>query len=433
MIEKILLDRENRSNYQKELINKYKLPLITIRVNYPGNIKNTILYENILDEFKDIFFNYDILHFEKYESLDGNTLIFVINEEAIKLKKYAIYIEENHFLGRLMDIDVIGIDFQAINRVQCNTAIRKCYICNNYAKYCARSRSHSIDEIINYIKEKYINYLAFKISNKATKSLLLEVATYPSFGLVSQKNSGAHKDMDFYTFIDSIYSLNDGIIDVVRASYSDENLEIIFKKVREIGKSMEISMFNKTKGVNTHKGLIFLICIVILVVSNSYFDGSIREKNIYDILIYKIKEVSKDIFSDFKNIENKQKLTHGEKIYLKYGIRGIREEVYNGLSDVFKIYLPFYLKSIKEGYDLNFSRVRTLLKIMSKLDDSTILYRHNLKILEEIKKKSKDLLLTNDINKILEFENYCIENNISPGGSADILAITIFIASIFEN
>lgn len=158
----ILNAREERVYLIEELIKKYSLPIICLRINYPGEIKNnsltsnisTVLREEVLNIFKD-----DI----KYENFkftaEGPLLILVVNEDALMVKQKTIELEEKHLLGRLGDIDIYDELGNGISRKDLGYPSRKCFICSDMAQNCVRAQKHSIEEVIKFIEERYIKYL----------------------------------------------------------------------------------------------------------------------------------------------------------------------------------------------------------------------------------------------------------------------------------
>ncbi len=423
-----LKDKEERVEYQKKLIEKYGLPLLTIRTNIPGEDKNIILANNITEELSkelDLIFEKKIVFKERFENLEGLFYIFIIKEEVYEIKNKTIVFEETNELGRCVDIDVYKTDGKSITRKELGFSQRKCFICENSAHSCVRSMKHSFYELYNFLEEKYRNYLSHKLAMKAVESAIYELSTSPSFGLVSPITSGSHKDMNFYSFIASSFSIEKGFYETARIGYSNLEISKAFLLSREIGKRSEKAMMKSTGNVNTHKGFIFLMGILILAVSRSYYLGEGIEK-----VPHIVKEISKNILNDFVGIEKKEKLTNGEKLYLKYGFKGIRGEVENGLSKVFKFILPFYFEKIKK-FDCNLASSMTLIYIMSMLEDSTIVHRHGIEMLEKVKKETESLINVSDLKILEEYEDKCIKNRVSPGGSADILAVTIFLYKVY--
>jgi triphosphoribosyl-dephospho-CoA synthase len=112
---------------------------------------------------------------------------------------------------------------------------------------------------MEYEKVFTINEISMTISSFAVQAMIYEVSCYPSPGLVSPVSRGAHKDMNFYTFIDSASILSKYLPLFVQEGFSHKTYKEIFERVRLIGIEAEKDMFAKTKGINTHKGMLFLI------------------------------------------------------------------------------------------------------------------------------------------------------------------------------
>ena len=277
-----------------------------------------------------------------------------------------------------------------------------------------------------------INDLAFEISSLATKAIIYEASCFPSPGLVSPVSNGAHKDMDYYTFIDSTCAIMKYLSLFAQAGIECSNSNILFQNVREIGKRAEKSMFDKTNGVNTHKGMLFLMGITCAAVGKT-----IAKKKEFNEISNVIKLMTEGIVKkELRSLVSKKNLSNGEKLFLKYGIQGVRGEVEKGLPTVFNFALDFYLKN--EDLDLNSRLIHTLLGIMQSCDDTNIVHRHDLKTLDFVKKKAIQIINVGGMRtqegrkKINNLCNEFIEKNISPGGSADLLGVTVFLAMVKE-
>ncbi|MGL6065522.1 MAG: triphosphoribosyl-dephospho-CoA synthase CitG [Cetobacterium sp.] len=441
-LEEFLLMREKRVEIQNEIIQKYNLPILILRVNYPGEDKNTFVSKCILEHMKNEvleIFNSSIVFSQKLDSIEGSTYIYSIKDSGINIKKIAMIIEENHELGRCVDIDVFDFNGYPFSRKDFSGEKRQCFICKEMAFLCSRAKTHTQKEVQNKITEKLElfsnsqnNNRIFleNLANLALKSVVLEVSASPSFGLVSPHSNGSHKDMDFFTFIHSSFSLTSYFNEVVKAGYSPLPIDIIFKKIRHMGKIAEKNMFLATGNINTHKGLIFLMGIAAAAAAKTKYEN----KPFKDIEIF-IKNMCKDILKDFENIHLKESHTHGEKLYIKYGIVGVRGVANNGLNLVFNGAIEIFENSLSNNEHINDSMIRTLIYLMSILEDTTILHRHDIKVLNFVKVKAKELHLQFDNNSLdkvllLEIENEFIHNRISPGGAADLLAITMFLSFI---
>ena len=255
-----------------------------------------------------------------------------------------------------------------------------------------------------------------------------QVATAPSFGLVSPLTQGSHDDMDFFTFLKSSFAIKEGFEKMAEAAYSYLPLEKAFLQSRKIGIEMEVNMFKATENVNTHKGMIFLLGVIVVTATRILYEN----KNFDDIQPL-IKDMCKDILRDFENIKDKKELTHGERLYINYGFTGVRGEVKAGLDVVFNGSLKILEDSLNKSSDFNLAFVQTLIFLMGKVMDSTIVHRHDIHMLHRIKREAEAFFENGGIYKedgikiARDMENAYIKEKISPGGSADLLAITIFL------
>ncbi|MBV7275990.1 triphosphoribosyl-dephospho-CoA synthase CitG [Clostridium sp. PL3] len=272
-----------------------------------------------------------------------------------------------------------------------------------------------------------LNELSLTISSFAIQAMLYEVACYPSPGLVSPISNGAHKDMNYYTFIDSTSVLSKYLAQFVQEGYTNNCYKDIFNKIRAIGVEAEKDMFVKTRGINTHKGMLFLVGVCCAAVGKAIYEKK-KFSEVQDIIKSMTEGITKKELSVLKD---KADLSHGEKLYLKYKNEGVRGEVERGIPTVFDFALDFYKQSA--DLSINDRLVHTLIGIMQICNDSTIIHRHNPEVLEEVKEKSREIIklggikTSNGRERINEMCEKFIERNISPGGSADLLGVTVFL------
>lgn len=274
------------------------------------------------------------------------------------------------------------------------------------------------------------------ISALAIKSILYEVAATPKPGLVDRNNSGAHSDMDFFTFLSSSSVLSpyfynctyEGIV------FKGDDYRDLLLKIRPFGIKAERDMFKATNGVNTHKGIIFSLGIIGASLGSLYAEGKIL---ILENIIDRIKMITKGITDELKQTEDRLKPTYGEILFTKYGVRGIRGEVEEGFPTVLSYSYSIFKKLIEAGdHNINDVLVQTLLHLIATTEDSNILGRcdaETLKFTQDKAKKSIDLggIFTKDGRAFIEkMDEEFIKQNISPGGSADLLAVTMMLYMI---
>ena len=278
-----------------------------------------------------------------------------------------------------------------------------------------------------------IDDLAINIASLAVQAILYEAACTPSPGLVSRVSSGAHSDMDYFTFLDSATALISPLILCARAGLSSNSPKEIFRQIRQIGQLGERQMFHKTEGVNTHKGTLFLMGICCAAVGKAlHSDASFSS---VQSIIQDMTEglVETELSSRVRDMENTPAsvLTHGERLFLTHKVEGIRGEVQRGLPTVFDFSLPFY----KENHELsqNLRLVQTLLAIMQFSEDTNILHRHSFETLKEVQERAKQIISLGGvrtpagIRAIEEMDEDFCRRKIGPGGSADLLGVTVFL------
>ncbi|WP_324278815.1 triphosphoribosyl-dephospho-CoA synthase CitG [Fusobacterium polymorphum] len=269
-----------------------------------------------------------------------------------------------------------------------------------------------------------------EVAKLATKALLYEVSISPKAGLVSRLSNGSHKDMDFFTFIDSALSLDNYFSECfVYGQENDFYSPNFFKNLRDLGKKAEKEMYKATNGINTHKGTIFSMGILISVLS-SYF----KEADEIDlkVLSNKIKNMCSPLLNELENTNDFS--TYGEKAFKNYHLTGARGLAISGY-DIVLLDGINKLKEFTKSLDFETSCILLLFYYISMLDDTNIVNRANFEILKEIqilcknlyKENSKFLSKEKIRNEMSKLNDIFIEKNISAGGSADLLILTIFI------
>jgi len=454
----LLEAREKRVELINDLLERYKTPLLVMRVNYPGLKKMNDITVNIIKIMTPIICTLlgdKVWDKSVLKGAEGPVLYIAVNEDVHSLKKMAIDLEEHHSLGRCLDIDVYDRLGKSLRREELGYPRRKCYLCDEDAHYCVRSRRHSESKVVKYIEEKYQDYWkethSIDIASLAVQAMLYEVSCSPSPGLVSRESKGAHKDMDYYTFLDSAASLIKPLVHCVESGFSLKAPEDIFKEIRCIGQLGEQQMFQKTSGVNTYKGMFFLLGICCAAGGKALYSGasfSSLQSLIKDMTRGLVERELSSRYAEFGtaserttdgsggDVKSNLALTYGEKLFLKHKVEGIRGEVEKGLPTVFDFSLNFY----KENKELsqNHRLVQTLLAIMQYCEDSNILHRHSFETLREVQDKAKDILSIGGVKTLQGMkairamnEEFC-QRNISPGGSADLLGVTVFLYLLEE-
>lgn len=449
---KILKARDQRSVSRKGVSESGQASL-SLNLNIPGFPKSDdrihSCFMQVLTELKRHLLSHRVLIDSKQEhcTLDaaGDFYLVPLLESTYsinKTKEITEKFEEAHFLGRLLDVDITNFEGGPVS----SGKAKLCYYCNEKpALVCMRELNHSYSDIRQKIDEdidQYLNQIrkdevCKSLASNALKSLLHEVALSPKPGLVDRNSNGSHDDMDFSTFIDSASVLSVYFKEIAEYgfSYTNKDLKEALPELRRIGLLMEEDMFRETNGINTHKGAIFLLGFSLFVSAYLIAKGSFSYQAFVDLI--------KDLNGNLVERELGRKLydgnlTHGEVCFEKYGNKGqgIRGEIQAGLPSVFQHAIPvleYHLQNKQRTDDkiLHKSLTHALLALIANNDDSNILYRKGVEVLDGLKQKANEAFLNFENDKLEVLYNdlihYCEKNHISPGGSADLLAVSYFI------
>ena len=295
--------------------------------------------------------------------------------------------------------------------------------------------------------------LPYIIAHLATQALQAELDTAPKPGLVDKDNNGAHRDMDHALMQLSINTLHPYFVRLALLGFADTLPS--HTAIRDTGIEAEKAMLAATNGVNTHKGALFSMGLAVVAAAyeekkaaaNKEVRGKEREEGYLSSLQLTIKA----LVASFPDTSG----THGSKAkQLSNGtttIKGALDNAREGYEKLFAEWLPFYNER-RKSYDAH-ALHKTLLRIMCDLDDTNVIYRTNVATAEEVKQEARALLASFEEAYAAEDKEKCASaieekcasaellalkdmdrrytaRNISPGGAADMLSLTVFIGSI---
>jgi triphosphoribosyl-dephospho-CoA synthetase len=190
---------------------------------------------------------------------------------------------------------------------------------------------------------------------------------------------------------------------------------------------MEAAMYEATGHINTQKGIIFLMGISLFATGKLYRDGGLFDAGRFRGIV---RDICKDLVRKELMINIGQQGSHGEIVFQKYGFSGARGEAESGFETVFVKGLPM-LAGMVELNDQ--SLINCFLAIASKNNDTNILYRCGPEILSSFQNFCKKALDNFTGANYAAVGKFCLVKNISPGGSADLLAVSIFLWLVMNN
>ena len=269
-------------------------------------------------------------------------------------------------------------------------------------------------------------YLAASLAARALK---IEALLAPKPGLVDGVDPGAHLDMDYSTLLCSI--------DAIRPFFSRMGQASTAGELRQLGIDAEQAMLAATGGVNTHRGAIFAIGLALAAVGRlgasacqglGVDDRRMEVADSEKVMQNRLVEIARAIFDNSlidKALHSTRK-SHGVEAVEKYGVRGAKQMALEGYPELFSSWLPFFRQVNHTQYGLQ----KTLLLIMSTLDDTCVIHRVGFDRAQEVKKEAADLLAGFSRQGLEEMNLRYKAEGISPGGAADMLALTILTDSL---
>ena len=227
----------------------------------------------------------------------------------------------------------------------------------------------------------------YLLADLAERAMRLELDTPLKPGLVGPDSVGAHKDMDYDVMRKGIAAIRPFFPRMAMAETPEE--------LRQLGIDAEAAMLAATGGVNTHRGAIFALGLAL-------YRHPIAETAVL--------------------------LDNGTSKRREAGVRGAMQMAKDGYKELFEDWLPYYASVKSDAYGLQ----KTLLRIMATLDDTCIIHRVGYERALEVKKEVKALLSSFTKNKLEKMCEEFAAEGISPGGAADMLALTILIESLLN-
>jgi holo-ACP synthase/triphosphoribosyl-dephospho-CoA synthase len=267
-----------------------------------------------------------------------------------------------------------------------------------------------------------------QIAAHAFVALNQEFLTTPKPGLVDKNNQGAHKDMGIRHFFASANALRPFFCRFAETGFLTRDLspEETFARIRPIGMEAEQEMLRATGGVNTHKGAIFTMGLLCAAAGRLSPDQWQTET-----LLAQCAAMTKGLVAqDFGGITPENAKTAGERIFAMHGVSGVRGQAEAGFPAIAKAGLPILRQGLSKGLSLNDAGCITLLHLLAETDDTNLIHRSDYQTQQQIRRDVTALLEKDpfpSLSVIEELDRDFIQRNLSPGGSADLLAATFFL------
>ena len=400
-LEDILRARDTRADAQHRLLLAHRLPLVSFTMNIAGPVKSSPLIELAFDAGLAALYGTlgQPVTAEIIRPATGCEALLVYDRPAAELKAACLMLETAAPIGRLYDLDVLDTDGSKLSRPEPRTFL----ICGGPVTVCSRSRAHGLDAIVGRTHEILADFAAGYLASLAAKALTEEVCLTPKPGLVDQRNNGAHSDMDLPLFLRSIDALTPYFRQITALSLSGADAAAL----QAAGLAAEAAMFRTTGGVNTHKGALFSFSVLLAALGRCLAEGG-------DVFAH-----AAALTAELTPPQN----TNGSAVALRHQVGGARAEALAGFPTARKA------AALLQTHD----PLTVLLWLLAHTEDTNLYYRGGAEGAAFVKAQAAAILAAPPKQRAAlaqALDDALISRWLSPGGSADLLALALFLRSL---
>lgn len=275
---------------------------------------------------------------------------------------------------------------------------------------------------------------ASEVARLAVGSLHAELCLYPKPGLVSLVDTGSHEDMDARTFMRSLFSLRHYFKKICLAGLNDAP----FARLKQLGIEAEAAMLKATRGINTHRGAIFSLGLLCATAGRARAQGTPMTPAALRaaMLIRWGEELAMHAAAAPPSSQPSTQLSNGLRVAAQYSVSGAREEGALGLPSVFEIGVPALLASRTRGASMTHARIDTLFMLMARISDSNVYHRAGPQGAQTVRAHAQQFIDfggTANVNwraQALASHQAFVQQRLSPGGAADLLAASCLVHAI---
>ncbi len=408
-LQEMLDARERRARMQQTFLGQAEKTdcLVSFSLNVAGDVKRTPKTRLLFDRGLAAF---DLLGFSEKkravtDAVTGTEALVLLHGDAETVKRTLERLEEAFPAARLFDFDVLDARGEKLSR----RVPRRCLVCGGPAAVCARSRAHGLDAVKAETEALLDEFCAETLALTAHAALERELLTTPKPGLVDRANNGAHTDMDAPLFLKSAAALVPYLKTAVLLGIGSAGMA----PLKAAGLDAERAMFTATNGVNTHKGVIYSMGLLLYGMGKALVDGSDAVRNA--AALAQSDEAERLLHA------RTAPDTNGARIYAETGLRGAVGEAADGF-----FHAQYCADRLAAHGDSENPGALALCDVLCVLSDTNLLHRggpEGLRFVQESAKAIVKLPEAERIGALEALDRALIERNLSPGGAADMLAL----------
>jgi triphosphoribosyl-dephospho-CoA synthase len=265
--------------------------------------------------------------------------------------------------------------------------------------------------------------LAQRLANLVVGALTDEVTLTPKPGLVDLRGRGAHRDLDWALMCHSAWALHPSFVAMAEAGQCHADPQRLRDAIGHLGRLGEAQMLRATGGVNTHRGAIWAMGLLVTAAACDPSSPAPAAVAARAGALARLNDRAAPPLTGNK----------GELACRRYGVGGARGQAAADFPHVIEVALPELRRSRRAGDSEDAARLNALLAVMSRLDDTCVLARGGEAALRELQSGASRVLALGGVGSaagrraLQALDARLLALHVSPGGAADLLAATLFL------
>lgn len=264
------------------------------------------------------------------------------------------------------------------------------------------------------------------LASLVQQALLDEVTLTPKPGLVDLRSRGAHLDLNWALMCHSAVALRPTFEAMAEAGLAGLPQDLLRQRIGQLGRDGEAAMFAATGGVNTHRGAIWALGLLITAAGQQLAAGqplTPAKLAARAGALARIKDAGAPARTGNK----------GEAARLRYHVGGASGQAQADFPHVMQVGLPALQDARRQGATETAARLQSLLAIVAELDDTCVLARGGPDALSQVQAGASAVLAAGGLATsagsaaLMQLEHTMLALNVSPGGAADLLAATLLL------
>ena len=284
------------------------------------------------------------------------------------------------------------------------------------------------------------------LADLAVRALRDEAELTPKPGLVDRRGGGAHADMDLAMLLASAEALRPAFEDLARAGAAMPVGTALRARVGAIGRAGERRMLRVTGGVNTHRGALWALGLLVTGAASHVRAPSGRASAAARVLTVGVDVPAVATAAvaaaaalarlDDPGAPARTRPSHGELVRHRHGAPGAAGEARAGFPHVTRVALPALRSARARGAGEEHARLDALLAVMARLADTCVLHRGGPDGLHRVRAGAAGVLAAGGTAHpagaalLRSLDDDLRAHGLSPGGSADLLAAALLLDAV---